>query len=194
MTRKIQFDIEAENKTDQAFDQAISNIMKTSDLSEDSKKVMEDLARQYMSTIQEFQNGNMTYEQTAVKMMELETQMVSVRDSAEKQKLTFTELNNIMEVGQKIIGAVKQIYAATIQPVLDYANTTQQLSGSLRITSEEASTLIGVFTLRPFTIRNNLGHERGRQERIPANDCRTGRPGRQSRRSPGPDGTGDNVV
>jgi hypothetical protein len=146
MTRKIQFDIEAENKTDQAFDQAISNIMKTSDLSDDSKKVMEDLARQYMSTIQEFQNGNMTYEQTAVKMMELETQMVSVRDSAEKQKLTFTELNNIMEVGQKIIGAVKQIYAATIQPVLDYANTTQQLSGSLRITSEEASTLIGVFS------------------------------------------------
>jgi hypothetical protein len=63
-------------------------------------------------------------------------------DAAESSGLKFTELNSVMEVGNKVFDYAKQAYTMLIQPTIDLGLATSRLSGSLGITTEDASTMI----------------------------------------------------
>jgi hypothetical protein len=63
-------------------------------------------------------------------------------ESARDSGLKFTEFNSALQAGNQIIEYAKQAYASLIQPTVDLGLATSRLSGSMGVSTEEASTMI----------------------------------------------------
>jgi len=73
---------------------------------------------------------------------QVEEKLGGAGDAAEGSGLKFTELSSAMNIVSQVANYAQQAYSALIQPTIDLGLATYRLSGSMGVTTEEASTMI----------------------------------------------------